>query len=253
MTSWYLVPLLNSTCWICVLCSKNCVWKNCLRNVRSAFLVSSQLSTWGALSKLVVCAWTPTRLRLYVPGRNRPRLKNCSNFSALLFTTHSTSCRTPILLHRWQTWPVLSNRGTGVLSKTYRLCRCASYCATHLYWNCLTLRGHLWLIQMHIRMQLGLFCCNNMMMVYTPLRTIVASMLRQNTIMVGARKNCWRYSKRVSNGDVILTVYRLPFILTTNHGSIYLHNRTLVDVRHIGSNVWMSCPSLYCTGRDRWT
>ena len=54
--------------------------------------------------------------------------------------------------------------------------------------------------------------------------------------MVGARKSCWQYTKCVSSGNVILMVYRLPYIPTTNHGSIYLHNCTLVDVRHIGSN-----------------
>ena len=157
----------------------------------------------------------------------------------------------PILLLCWWTWPVLSDHGTGVLRKMQHLQSCAKYCATRLYWNCLVLRSCLWLIRMRVKMQLVQFCCRNMM-ICTPLHTIVASTLRRNATMVGTRKSCWQYTKRVSSGDVILTVYRLPFIPTTNLGSIYLHNRTLVDVRHVGLNGWMSCPSRYCTNRDRW-
>ena len=73
-------------------------------------------------------------------------------------------------------------------------------------------------------------------MVCTPLRTIVASTLRRNATMVGARKNCWRYTKRVSSGGVTLMVYRPRYIRIMNRGSIYLRNRTLVDVRHVGLN-----------------
>ena len=51
----------------------------------------------------------------------------------------------------------------------------------------------------------------------------------------GGKKELWQYTKHVSSGNVMLMVYRLPYILTTNHGSIYLRNLTLVDVRHVGS------------------
>ena len=188
MTSWYLVPPSNSTCWTCVLCLKNCVWRNCLQNVRCVSLGSSRLSTWGILLKLVVCARTLIRLKPYVPGRNQPQWKYCSNSLALLITTHSTSSITPIVLLRWQTWPVLSDRGIGVLRKMQHLQSCVNYCATRLYWNYLILRGCLWLILMHVRMQLVQCCCRHMMMVCTPLHTIVASMLRRERNYGGGEK-----------------------------------------------------------------
>ena len=154
------------------------MWKSCLQNVRNVSLVSSRLSTWGILLKLVVCARTPTRLRLYVPGQNWPGLKNCSNSLHLQITMCSTFSITLIL-------PVLSDRGTGVLRKMQHLQICANYCATRLYWSCQLLRSHSWLIPMHVNMQLVVFCCRNMMMAYTPLRTIVAGTLRWNAIMGG--------------------------------------------------------------------
>ena len=82
-----------------------------------------------------------------------------------------------------------------------------------------------------------LYCCsNNMMMVCTPLRTIVVSTLRRNAAMVGARRNYWRYTKRVSSGGVTLMVYQPRYIRIMNRGSIYLRYHTLVDVRRVGLN-----------------
>ena len=185
---------------------------------------------------------TLTGLRPYVPGHNRPLSRNCSTFLAWRITMRNIFIIMLTLLHHWRTLQVPSDLGSRVLTKTTHLSSFVNCYVTLWFCAYLTLISHLWLTLMHVVMQPGLYCCSSMMTVCIRLLTIVASTLRRNTTMVGEKKNCWQYIRRVLNGIVTLMVCPQQFTLIMNRGWIFGRSRIWEEDKLGGWNIWTSCP-----------
>ena len=180
---------------------------------------------------------TLTRLKPYVLGRDRPLSRSCSNFLAWRTIMHNILIIMLTFLHCWQTLQVPSDLGSGVLSKTVHLSSFVNCYVTHQFCACLTLINRLWLTLMHVVMRPGLYCCSSMTMVCIHLLTIVVSMLRQNAIMAGEKKNCWQFTRLVLNSIVILMVFLWQLILTMSCGWISGCSLTWVDNKLNGWNI----------------
>ena len=131
---------------------------------------------------------TPTRLKPYVLGRDRPLSRSCSNFLAWQTIMRNIFVIMLTLLHRWRTLQVPSDLGRGVLRRTAPLSSFVNYYVTLRFYACLTLISRLWLTRMHVVMRPGLYCYSSMTMVCIHLLTIVASTVRRERNYGGGEK-----------------------------------------------------------------